>query len=153
MLEFINNNEVLFSGLFGLLCALIAAAVTVIANFQKSKRESLKSLRAELATAKKEISELQEKLHQYQNIETLEEKIDKTDGEIYKEYLSNGDTREICACCWESKHIRVPLLPKEVEEEDTHERYRRAWCQVCGACCRSLSVFPEPSDYEIDTML
>lgn len=143
MLELINSNGVLFSGIFGVISALIAAAVALWIDSQKNKRESVKGLKRELTEIKKELQSAQEKLSQYQNIEKQENEIDKSDGAIYRETLPNGGGREICAFCWEQKHIKIPILPESREAEYTHERYRVATCPVCGANCYSTSIFPE----------
>ena len=77
MLEFINNNPVLSTGVFSILSALITAIVALIIDNRKSKMDSIRILKNEVAAAKKELSEVQEKLAQYKSIERLEENIDK----------------------------------------------------------------------------
>lgn len=151
MLEFINNNGVLFSGLFSVFTALIAAIVALIIDSRKSKRDSVKSLKTEIAELKENLLKTQTELSQYKNIEELEKNIDKSDGTIYIEHLKNGDCREICAYCWETKHVKIPLISTETVSDHTYERYRAAKCQSCGGKCYSLSTFPEPFDSESET--
>lgn len=143
MLELINSNGVLFSGVFGIISALIAAAVALWIDSRKTKRESVKNLKSELAEMKKELQIAQGKLSEYQDVEKQESRIDKSDGEIYREKFPDGSSREICAFCWELKHITIPLLPENRESEYTHERYRVAKCPVCESMCCSISVWPE----------
>lgn len=71
--------------------------------------DSIRILKNEVAAAKKELSEVQEKLAQYESIERLEENIDKGTGTVYREIMPNGECRYICSVCWESGHFKIPL--------------------------------------------
>ena len=148
MLEFINNNGVLFSGLFSIFTALVSAIVALLTNSQKNKRDSIKSLKTQISKLEENLARVKEQLSKYQNIEDLEKDIDKSDGTIYIEHLQNGKSREICAYCWETKHIKIPIVSSEMVSEYTHEQYRAAKCQCCGGECYSLSTFPEYFDIE-----
>ena len=135
MLEFINNNPVLSTGVFSLLSALITAIVALIIDNRKSKMDSIRILKNEVAAAKKELSEVQEKLAQYKSIERLEENIDKGTGTLYQEIMSDGHRRYICGYCWETKHLKIPVITHLDENEYTHQQFYAGQCGSCNERC------------------
>lgn len=128
MLEFINNNGVLFSGMFGVITALITSIVAIIIDKRKAKKDTIKSLKKELEDTKKELS-------QYIFSENAEQNIDKRTGSIYTEKLPNGGDRNICGYCWEKEHIKIPIIVNMCEEEFTYQKYYSGYCQSCKTNC------------------
>lgn len=96
MLQFINDNGVLFSGIFTVVTAPITAITSMIVNSKRSKHESIKKLQEQLDEEKK-------KLNKYIMIEEQEKFIEKKTGSIYVEILPDGSKRNICGYCWERK--------------------------------------------------
>lgn len=135
MLEFINNNGVLFSGIFSIIVALISVLVTVIRDNKKSKNDTIKSLREELEKTYKELSQTKAELISAKSIEEAEKCIDKTHGSIYYEKLPNGDSRTICGFCWEKEHIRIPIVTQIGYDEDTKIPYNCGYCYSCKTSC------------------
>lgn len=133
MLEFINNNGVLFSGLFSVFTALIAAIVALIIDSRKSKRDSVKSLKTEIAELKENLLKTQKELSQYKNIEELEKNIDKSVGTIYKENMKDGSTRNICGYCWEKEHLKIPLIKETYNGGFGGISYQYYKCRNCNA--------------------
>lgn len=128
MFEFIDNNGVLFSGIFGIISALIAAMTTLIVEHSKNKNQTIKSL-------KQELQETNEKLAKYTSIEQMEEHIEKSDGSIYSEILLNGSKRSICGYCWEKNYIKSPLHTFiSYNTIDKHPQLI-GHCYICNADC------------------
>ena len=128
MLEFINNNGVLFSGVFGLVTALATAIIAIIVDKRKAKNDTVNSLKKELAETKAE-------LEKYTLIERQEELIDKSTGAIYVETLPNGSKRNICGYCWESKRSKMPLTMASYYDDDDGKLVVRGICGSCNARC------------------
>lgn len=128
MLEFINNNGVLFSGVFGILTALITSIVAIIIDKRKAKNDTLKSLMKELDDTKKELSH-------YISNENAEKSIDKGIGSIYTEKLPNGGERDICGYCWEKEHIKIPIIVELRQDEYTYQQYYIGSCRSCKTQC------------------
>ena len=137
MLEFINNNGVLFSGIFGIITALITAVVAIIIDNKKSKQDTIRVLKKELGEAKQELDKCRKRLSEYESFEKSEANIDKTDASIYKEKLPNGGTRNICGFCWEKEHIKIPLNVDICYEEYTKQYYYDGFCNSCKSHCIS----------------
>ena len=133
MLEFINNNGVLFSGIFSIIVALISVLVSVVRDNRKNRADTVHSLRKELELTQSELEKTKTELLNAQSIENAEKNIDKSHGSIYYEKLANGKTREICGFCWEKKHIRIPLSVDLCYEEDSHQNYYSGYCNSCKA--------------------
>ena len=128
MLEFINNNGVLFSGIFGLVTALLTAIIAIIIDKRKAKNDTEKSL-------KKELVEIRAELEKYTSVERQEERIDKTTGAIYVETLPNGNKRNICGYCWEAKRTKMPLNMDSYYSEDERKMVIRGICGSCRTTC------------------
>lgn len=128
MLDFINNNGVLFSGIFGLVTALVTAIIAILVDKRKAKNDTVKSLKKELAETKAE-------LEKYTTIEKMEQNIDKSMGAIYTETMSNGNKRNICGYCWEQKHVKIPLVMEEYYSENEHRTVLCGRCASCNANC------------------
>ena len=142
MLDFINNNGVLFSGLFSIVTALIAAIVSLVNSNRKNKLDTIQSLKKELAETKTELTETKSKLSSLENevsrykaLERDEENIDKSRGSIYSEKLPSGQLRSICGFCWERSHAKMPLTPEEYWDEDARRYSRSAYCWSCKSNC------------------
>ena len=118
MLQFINENGVLFSGIF------LSALVSAYNDKKKSKSNTIKEL-------KERLEKTENDLKKYTIIENQEKNIDKTRGAIYVETLSDGSKREICAYCWEKSRIKIPLISKSFYDEDM--KITR-WIYSCGNC-------------------
>lgn len=128
MLDFINNNGVLFSGIFSIIAALITAIVAIIKDNKKNKQDTIKSLR-------KELDETKEKLATYTSIEQQEKNIDKTTGSIYVETMPDGKKRNICGYCWENNHTKIPLVMNSYYSEEEYRTVFYGNCGVCKAAC------------------
>lgn len=128
MLEFINNNGVLFSGVFGLVTALITAIVAIIVDKRKAKNDTVQHLKQELIDLKAE-------LEKYTSIEKQEQNIDKSTGAIYVETLPSGSKRNICGYCWESNRTKMPLNMSNYCDEDEGKMIIRGICGACKARC------------------
>lgn len=135
MLDFINNNGVLFSGIFSIIVALISVLVTVIRDHKKSRVDTVKSLRKELENTKKELDEVRAEIISSKSVETAEKQIDKSHGSIYYETLPNGSTRHICGFCWEKEHIRIPIVVDICYEEYSKQSYYDGYCNSCKSHC------------------
>ncbi len=135
MLEFINNNGVLFSGIFSIIVALISVVVSVVKDNRKNRTDTVRSLRKELELTQAELEKTKTELLNAQSIENAEKNINKSHGSIYYEKLANGKTREICGFCWEKEHIRIPLAVDLCYEEYSHQNYYSGYCNSCKAHC------------------
>lgn len=127
ILDFINNNGVLFS----FLGVLVTASVSVLIDRRKEKREDFKAAKTQCENMKRELAEYKAKLDEYQSIERAETHIDKSLGSIYQEHMPDGTTRDICGYCWEKEHIKIPLVPRSytsVLEGGTFKWYE---CRNC----------------------
>ena len=69
MLEFINNNGILFSGIFSVIVALISAVVSLVKDNKASKLETIRSLKKELEETKKELTAVQNELAEARSLE------------------------------------------------------------------------------------
>ncbi|MBR3598423.1 MAG: hypothetical protein IKL53_00945 [Lachnospiraceae bacterium] len=131
MLEFINNNGVLFSGIFSIIVALISALVTVSRDNKKNKLDTIKFLRKEVETLKAELSKSQDEINELKSIEYKEMRIDKSHGTMYYESLSNGKRRAICGVCWEKEHIMIPVDVDIMHDEYINQYYYSGKCSLC----------------------
>ena len=128
MLQFINENGVLFSGIFAIIAALISALVAIIIDNRKNKKDSIAAMRKELEKTKAE-------LEAYTSIAEQEKYIDKSTGSIYVETLPNGKTRKICGYCWENNHTKMPLITDSYYDEEERKRVVYGKCGSCKASC------------------
>lgn len=151
MLEFINNNGVLFSGIFSIIVALISIVVSVIKDNKTNKTETIRSLKKELSKKTEELEKLNTELLKANSIKNAEKNIDKTHGAIYKETLENGQERDICGYCWEKEHIKIPLAIDICYEEYTHQAYYDGYCQSCKSHCIE-NINPDIPDEVYDNM-
>ena len=135
MLEFIDNNGVLFSGIFSIIGALIAAVVAVIKENKASKKDTITSLRREIAELKSQLATTEVKLQDALSIEKAESLIDKTKGSIYYESFNSEGSRPICGFCWEKEHIKIPLNVNICYDEYTKEQYYSGRCSSCNCFC------------------
>ena len=146
MLEFINNNGVLFSGIFSMVGALIAAVVAVVKENKANKKDTIASLRRELAELKSQLATTEVKLQDALSIEKAESLIDKTRGSIYYENFVNGGSRPICGFCWEKDHIKIPLNVDICYDEYTKERYYSGRCSSCDCYCIEKIEYIHPEE-------
>ena len=128
MLKFINDNGVLFSGIFGIITALITAMIAIIVDKRKSKNDTINSLRKELEKTKEE-------LEIYTSITEQERCIDKSTGSIYIETLPDLKTRKICGYCWENKRAKMPLIMGSYYNEEEHKTVVYGKCGSCKSSC------------------
>lgn len=135
MLEFINNNGVLFSGIFSIVGALIAAVVAVVKENKANRKDTIASLHKEVAELKSQLATTEGKLQDALSIEKAESLIDKTKGSIYYESFNNGGSRPICGFCWEKEHIKIPLNVNICYDEYTKEQYYSGRCSSCNCFC------------------
>lgn len=135
MLEFINNNGVLFSGIFSIVGALIAAVVAVVKENKANRKDTIASLHKEVAELKSQLATTEGKLQDALSIEKAESLIDKTKGSIYYESFNNGGSRPICGFCWEKEHIKIPLNVNIRYDEYTKEQYYSGRCSSCNCYC------------------
>ena len=135
MLEFINNNGVLFSGLFSIIVALISVIVAILKDKKASRLDTVQSLRRQFETAQDELEVVKKELEIALSIDNAEKSIDKTHGAIYYEILPNGGKRSICGYCWEKEHIKIPVVIDACYEEYTRQHYYDGFCQVCKSHC------------------
>ena len=135
MLEFINNNGVLFSGIFSIVGALIAAVVAVVKENKANRKDTIASLHKEVAELKSLLATTEGKLQDALSIEKAESLIDKTKGSIYYESFNNGGSRPICGFCWEKEHIKIPLNVNIRYDEYTKEQYYSGRCSSCNCYC------------------
>lgn len=135
MLEFINNNGVLFSGIFSIVGALIAAVVAVVKENKANRKDTIASLHKEVAELKSQLATTEVKLQDALSIEKAESLIDKTKGSIYYESFNNGGSRPICGFCWEKEHIKIPLNVNICYDEYTKEQYYSGRCISCNCFC------------------
>lgn len=135
MLEFINNNGVLFSGIFSIVGALITAVVAVVKENKANRKDTIASLHKEVAELKSQLATTEVKLQDALSIEKAESLIDKTKGSIYYESFNNGGSRPICGFCWEKEHIKIPLNVNICYDEYTKEQYYSGRCSSCNCFC------------------
>lgn len=135
MLEFINNNGILFSGIFSVIVALISAVVSLVKDNKASKLETIRSLKKELEETKKELTAVQNELAEARSLENAEKNIDKTHGHIYHEKFPDGTSRTICGFCWEKDHIKIPIVVDLCYEEYNRQSYYDGYCNSCKAHC------------------
>lgn len=150
MLEFINNNGVLFSGIFSIVGALIAAVVAVVKENKANRKDTIASLHKEVAELKSQLATTEVKLQDALSIEKAESLIDKTKGSIYYESFNNGGSRPICGFCWEKEHIKIPLNVNICYDEYTKERYYGGRCSSCNCYCIE-NIEYIPTDESKDT--
>ena len=129
MLEFVKEN--------GVLCTIISSAFFGIIGFliksfienRKSKKDTIKSL-------KKELAEVKEKLKKYTSIEQQEKFIEKkASGAIYVETMPNGNKRNICGYCWENNHTKMPLMMNSYYDDEERKTVVMGNCGSCKATC------------------
>lgn len=135
MLEFINNNGVLFSGIFSIVGALITAVVAVVKENKANRKDTIAFLHKEVAELKSQLATTEVKLQDALSIEKAESLIDKTKGSIYYESFNNGGSRPICGFCWEKEHIKIPLNVNICYDEYTKEQYYSGRCSSCNCFC------------------
>ena len=135
MLEFINNNGVLLSGIFSIVGALIAAVVAVVKENKANRKDTIASLHKEVAELKSQLATTEVKLQDALSIEKAESLIDKTKGSIYYESFNNGGSRPICGVCWEKEYINIPLNVNICYDEYTKEQYYSGRCSSCNCFC------------------
>ncbi len=135
MLDFINSNGVLFSGIFSIIVALISILVSVVRDEKKSRLDTVKSLRKELGQTRNELNQAKAELVNAKSIEEAEKNIDKTHGSIYYEKFADGGERTICGFCWEKEHIKIPIVPDLCYEKYTRQQYYNGYCNVCKSHC------------------
>lgn len=145
MLEFINNNAVLFSGIVALTTTIITAFVTIWIKGRENKKNEINDLKTELKTTKQELESCKKIVAEYRDFEKAEKNIDKSEGSIYKETLPNGNIRSICGYCWEKEHIKIPLNVQICYEEYTKQYYYDGFCHSCETHC-TCNIEPEPPE-------
>ena len=128
VLEFINNNGVLFSFIFGIISFLFSTIITSVVEKRKQRNDTVKSLQRELEETKAE-------LEKYTSVENQEKNIDKTHAALYIETLPDGQKRNICGYCWESKRAKMPLMMEKYYSEESHRYVSRGYCFSCNANC------------------
>ncbi len=128
MLQFINDNGVLFSGVFSIVATLITAIVAIIIDNRKSKKDTVNTMRKELEKVKAE-------LEVYTSVTEQEKCIDKSTGSIYVETLSDGNTRNICGYCWENNRTKIPLIMDTYYSENKRRAVIYGRCGSCNASC------------------
>ena len=128
MLQFINDNGVLFSGVFAVVTALITAITSMIVNNRRSKQENMRKLQEQLEEERK-------KLNKYIGIEEQEKFIEKKTGSIYVEILPDGSKRNICGYCWERERVKMPLIMGKYYSEEERRVVEHGSCGNCKATC------------------
>ncbi len=142
MLEFINNNGVLFSGIFSIICVLITIMVSVVKDNKNNKIETIRSLKKELSEKTEELNKVKKELEDTVSIERAEKNIDKRKGSIYVETLPNGGERAICGFCWENEHKKIPITVEI--SYGSNSKYYYGHCNNCGKGCEEniIEEFP-----------
>lgn len=139
MLDFINNNPIFASGIFGLITAIISSLITALVTIRienkKAKQSRIAKLENDIEKKETELQTLKEQLAKYTSVEEAEKAIDKTYGAVYIERLSNNNTRCICGYCWESKHIKSPIPAHRDPALGL-----TGFCENCKANCNEKSV-------------
>lgn len=143
LLAFINNNGVLFSGIFSLLGVIIGCFFKFILESMADKKENIKFLREELEKVQNELKNANTRLEKYTSIEEMEKNIDKSMGSIYSEKLPDGENRDICGYCWEKEHIKIPI---NVEYIYTSESFRNYWIGHCNSCNSDCKYYEDYDD-------
>jgi len=134
MLEFINTNGVLFSGVFTIITALITSFATYYVEKKREKKETIKSLQNEVEKLKSNLKHLEDK-------EAADKAIDKSNGSLYVETLPNDKKRVICGFCWEENNFKTPLVPEWFYSK--REQYEECKCPMCERYCRGINIFEE----------
>ena len=116
--EFLLKNWGIFFGVGGWL----GFGVKLFLDHKKEKRQSQKELM-------KQIESLQAELDGYKSFEKIDRQLDKSKGMVYLEKLDNLTEREICGNCWETKHVKIPVI----SYCDPIEKDKSAPCSNCGA--------------------
>ena len=135
MLDFINNNGVLFGGICSIITALIAAIVALVIDSRKNKKDTIASMKKEINSLKEELDRTKTELNEYKSIEHQEISIDKTHGSIYLETLPNGGQRKICGYCWENKHKKMPLVLDTYYSSTENRIVTTGDCGSCKTTC------------------
>ena len=153
MLEFINNNPILTSGLFGLITAIVSALITALVTLKIEKKKSEQSKEAKLEEKINDLTlklnSTNEQLSKYTNIENLEKNIEKGKGAIYTERFENGSKRHICGYCWEREHLKIPINVHLRCSEYTYEQWLSGTCHNCHVdCIESLEPNIDDSEEE-----
>lgn len=73
MLEFINSNGVLFSGICSIIVALISVIVSVWRDNKKNRTDTIRSLRKELDETKEELEKTNAKILELSSVEKKKE--------------------------------------------------------------------------------
>ena len=132
ILQFINENGVLCSGIFTLITAIVSALVTAliksIIDQKNAKKDTVKALQ-------KELNDVKAELEKYTSIEIAESSINKGNGAVYTETLPTGETRHICGYCWEKDHVKLPIVVELCYDEYEQQNYYSGFCQVCKSRC------------------
>ena len=121
MLDFINSNGVLFSGIFSIIVALISVLVSVMKDNKRNRADTIRSLRKELEGVKADLEKANAELLNSKSIENAEKNIDKSHGSIYYEKLADGKSRTICGFCWENKRAKMPLTMDRYYDDDSRK--------------------------------
>lgn len=135
MLDFINSNGVLFSGIFSIIVALISVLVSVMKDNKRNRADTIRSLRKELEGVKADLEKANAELLNSKSIENAEKNIDKSHGSIYYEKLADGKSRTICGFCWENKRAKMPLTMDRYYDDDSRKYVLRGYCFSCNANC------------------
>lgn len=138
VLKFINNNGVLFTGVFSIICIM----VPYIIDAKKNKVETIRSLKKELSDKIEELNKAKKELEDVISIERAEKSIDKRKGSIYVESLSNSGKRAICGFCWENEHKKIPITVDKYYTANA--AYYSGKCNNCGNTCEEniIEEFP-----------
>ena len=148
MLEFINSNGVLFSGICSIIVALISVIVSVWRDNKKNRTDTIRSLRKELDETKEELEKTNAKILELSSVEKKERNIDKTHGSIYYENYEDGGSRTICGYCWEMEHLTLPVVKSPTYDEYTNQEYYEAYCPYCKNHCREEFTIQNDNDLE-----
>ena len=154
MLEFVNNNATFCTIVSSVITALLSALVAIIINHRKSKLDTVNHLRKELETTKDDLEKCRRELSVYQSVEETEKRIDKRTGGIYTEFLQDGQTRNICAFCWENRRKKSPISVSADFDPDTGEEFYIGYCNSCQSrCVENLSPLILQTDSVTDEEL
>ena len=150
MLEFINNNPILATGIFGILAAIISSLITAISALhiekKKLERSNVSKLEDQIETITLKLKSTEEELLKYTRIEDIEKSIDKSKGAVYVETLANGSSRCICGYCWETKHLKIPI---NVTRDATYGL--SGFCENCKTECSEKDFSSNYGNYPNET--
>ena len=135
MLNFINNNGTLCTIIGSIITALIAAIVAIVIDHRKNKVDTICNLRKEITDMENKLAEYEKIINEYKSIELAEKAIDKSNGAVYIEKLSNDKTRFICGYCWESSRTKMPLRMASYYDEEDRELVEYGICGNYQAHC------------------